>query len=158
MFVEGSAVPLNAAGTLDRKLLPALESARGSDTAALVEPRTDLERVLAGVYAKVLGLAKVRIHDSFFDLGGNSLLATQAVSRIRDLLRVDFSVPTLFESPNIGELAAWLLREQAVPDRLEKVASVVIRYQSLSEEEKSAVIARHGNLPVKLPSNNLKLS
>jgi hypothetical protein len=52
------------------------------------------------------------------------------------------SVPTLFESPDIEELAARLLREQAVSDRLEKVASVVIRYQSLSEEEKSAVIAR----------------
>jgi amino acid adenylation domain-containing protein len=142
VFVEVSAFPLNAAGKIDRKLLPALESARGSDTAAPVEPRTDLERVLAGVFAKVLGLAKVGIHDSFFDLGGNSLMATQAVSRIRDLLRVDLSVPTLFESPGIEELAARLLREQAVPDRLEKVARVVVRYQSLSEEEKSAVIAR----------------
>jgi hypothetical protein len=142
VFVEVTAFPLNAAGKIDRKLLPTLESARGSDTAALVEPRTDLERVLAGAYAKVLDLAKVSIRDSIFDLGGNSLMATQAVSRIRDLLRVDLSVPTLFESPDIEELAARLLREQAVPDRLEQVARVVVRYQSLSEEEKSAVIAR----------------
>jgi hypothetical protein len=142
LFIEVSAFPLNAAGKIDRKLVPALESGSGSDTASLVEPRTDLERVLADVYAKVLGLAKVGIHDSFFDLGGNSLLATQVVSRIRDLLRVDLSVPTLFESPGIEELAAQLLREQTMPDRLEKVASVVLRYQSLSEEEKSAVIAQ----------------
>ena len=142
VFVEISAFPLNAAGKIDRKLLPALESANGSEPTAPVEPRTDLERVLAGVYATVLGLARVGIRDSFFDLGGNSLIATQAVSRIRDLLRVDLSVPTLFESPGIEELAARLLREQAVPDRLEKVARVVVRYQSLSEEEKTVVIAR----------------
>jgi hypothetical protein len=103
-----------------------------------------VERVLAGVYATVLGIARVGIGDSFFDLGGNSLTATQAVSRIRDLMRVDLSVPALFESPGIAELAARLLREQAVPDQLEKIARVVVRYQSLSEEEKSAVIARAG--------------
>jgi amino acid adenylation domain-containing protein len=142
VFVEVSAFPLNAAGKVDRKLLPALESASGSDAVASVEPRTDLEHVLAGVYATVLGLTRVSIRDSFFDLGGNSLMATQAASRIRDLLGVDLSVPTLFESPGIQELAARLLREQAVPDRLENVARVVAKYQSLSDEEKSAVIAR----------------
>ena len=142
LFVEVSAFPLNAAGKIERKSLPAIARSTESETAGLPETSTDLERVLTSVYAVVLGQTKIGLRDSFFDLGGNSLLATQAVSRIRDLLRVDLSVPALFESPGVEELAARLLREQAAPGRLEKIAQVVIKYQSLSEEEKSAVIAQ----------------
>jgi amino acid adenylation domain-containing protein len=141
-FVELSSLPLNAAGKIDRRALQTLENDMASDRATLVEPRTDLERILAGVYAKVIGLSQVGVHDSFFDLGGNSLMATQAVSRIRDLLRVDFSVPALFESPRIEDLAARLLREHAAPDQLEKIARVITKFESLSEEEKSAVLTR----------------
>jgi amino acid adenylation domain-containing protein len=141
-FLELSSLPLNAAGKIDRKALQAFENDVASDRATLIQPRTDLERVLAGVYARVIGLSQVGVHDSFFDLGGNSLMATQAVSRIRDLLRVDFSVPALFESPRIEDLAARLLCEHAAPDQLEKIAKVITKFESLSEEEKSAVLER----------------
>jgi amino acid adenylation domain-containing protein len=142
LLVEVTSLPRNSAGKVDRQALQVPESGAGSDRGTLVEPRTDLERVLAGVYAKVIGLSRVGVHDSFFDLGGNSLMATQAVSRIRDLLRVDLSVPALFESPSIEELAARLLCEQTAPDRLEKIARIITRFESLSEEEKAAVLTR----------------
>ncbi len=141
-LVEISALPVNSAGKVDRNALDTFENVAGSDRTTLIEPRTDVERVLASVYAKVIGHKTISIRDSFFDLGGNSLMATQAVSRIRDLLRADLSVPMLFESPKIEDLAARLLREETAPGQLEKIARVITKFESLTEEEKSAVLAR----------------
>ena len=57
---------------------------------------------------EVLKLAKVGIHDNFFDLGGHSLLATQVVSRIRSAFSIEFPLRSLFELPTIAEVAAMI--------------------------------------------------
>jgi amino acid adenylation domain-containing protein/non-ribosomal peptide synthase protein (TIGR01720 family) len=75
-----AALPLNPNGKLDRRALPAPDwTARGGHVA----PRTETERVLAGIWAEVLGLAEVGVEDNFFELGGDSILSIQVVSRAR---------------------------------------------------------------------------
>ena len=83
----------------------------GSDYAA---PRTLTEQVLADLWAELLGMKNVGIHDDFFaELGGHSLLATQIVSRLRELLGIELSVRGLFDTPTIAGLADTIDRSKA---------------------------------------------
>lgn len=73
-------------------------------------PTTSTEETLADIFAQVLSLKQIGIHDNFFAAGGNSLLATQVVSRMRETLSVALPLRTLFESPTIATLASALER------------------------------------------------
>ncbi|HEY0736692.1 MAG TPA: amino acid adenylation domain-containing protein, partial [Herpetosiphonaceae bacterium] len=88
-FVMLDALPLTPNGKIDRKALPALQSTQIGDGETFAAPRTPNEELIAGVWASVLGVERVSIHDNFFEIGGHSLLATQVVSRLRQVLSVE---------------------------------------------------------------------
>jgi acyl-CoA synthetase (AMP-forming)/AMP-acid ligase II len=71
-------------------------------------PRTPLEARLADLWAELLGVESVGIHDDFFASGGDSLLATQLLARVHDLLAVEASFPAFFDAPTIAALAEHL--------------------------------------------------
>ncbi|MEO0768693.1 MAG: amino acid adenylation domain-containing protein [Cyanobacteria bacterium J06649_4] len=108
-FVFLDALPLTPSGKVDRRSLPDPDTSyeRSVET-ELVLPRTPAEKQLAAIWQDLLKQEKVSIDDNFFELGGHSLLATQAVSRIRALLGVEIPLRSLFESPTIARLAAYL--------------------------------------------------
>ena len=68
-------------------------------------PRTDAERLLADVWAKMLGIDQVGIHDNFFELGGDSVVSIQIMAKLRATLRVDLPLRSLFDRPTVAELA-----------------------------------------------------
>src|SRR6185437_6839059 len=106
-FVQLQQLPLTVNGKVDRKGLPAPEG-RGQ-SGQYVAPRTATEQVLAQVWAEVLHLERVGIHDSFFELGGHSLLATQVIARVREVLQVDVPLRTLLDdTTTVAELAIHL--------------------------------------------------
>src|SRR5262249_55235507 len=75
---------------------------------AFVAPRTSLEKELAQIWAKVLKAEKVGIHDNFFALGGDSLLATEVLADIHAMLHLDVEVTSIFEAPTVAEMAQHL--------------------------------------------------
>ncbi|MBH0780918.1 non-ribosomal peptide synthetase, partial [Nocardia bovistercoris] len=105
------AFPLNTSGKLDRKALP--EPVFSADAAGFRAPRTQAEQIVAGIFADVLSQPRVGIDDNFFDLGGNSLVATQVVSRVSAAFGASIGVRALFETPTVAGIAARA--EQAAP-------------------------------------------
>ncbi len=71
-------------------------------------PRTSLEKTLAGIWATVLQIEQVGIHDNFFALGGDSLLATEVLAHIHNTLLLDVEVSCIFEAPTVAEMAQHL--------------------------------------------------
>ncbi|MCX4863848.1 MULTISPECIES: non-ribosomal peptide synthase/polyketide synthase [unclassified Streptomyces] len=110
------AFPLNQSGKVDRRALPAPDPAALAN--AYTAPRTAAEKTVAAVWADVLGLERIGAHDNFFDLGGDSILSTRAVSRLR-AAGYDTSVRDLFNAPTVAGLAplATPTREPADPVR-----------------------------------------
>jgi acyl carrier protein len=70
-----------------------------------VAPRTPTEQALAEIWAQILKMEQVGVHDNFFALGGHSLMATQVVSRVRNTFQVSLPLRSLFENPTVAELA-----------------------------------------------------
>ncbi|MAB00709.1 MAG: hypothetical protein CMN86_20760 [Stappia sp.] len=106
-FVVVEAFPKAASGKIDKHALPAPVRLVRQD-GERVAPRTDLERRIAAVWMEVLGLEDVGVEDSFFELGGQSLTATQVVSRLNEGLGLDLPLRGIFETPTVAGLAAIL--------------------------------------------------
>jgi hypothetical protein len=123
-------LPLTPNGKPDRRALSQAGGDLAPEAGSFVAPRTPVEEQLCTIWAGLLGLDRVSIHDNFFGLGGHSLLATQAVSRIRDTLGIDLPLRRLFETPRVSELAPVVtqaLVDAADPDLVENLLDEVTR-------------------------------
>jgi oxalate---CoA ligase len=98
-----------------------------------VAPKNDLEALVAGIYADVLGSQQIGSTDNFFALGGDSLRAMQVISRVRSVFLVNLSIATVFTKPTVAELA-------------EEIAMLV---EALDEASKAAIFAE-----LREPSNS----
>lgn len=110
-FVLLDAMPVNAHGKIDCPALPAPSGERPALGMPFEAPRGEVERRLAAVWSEVLDVRPVGVHDSFFDLGGDSLTAIQAVTRIRQDFGLDLPLPGFFDAPTIADTAATLVAE-----------------------------------------------
>ncbi|MEA5601598.1 amino acid adenylation domain-containing protein [Nostoc sp. UHCC 0252] len=106
-YVVLESLPLTHNGKVDRRALP-MPDTISFHNQDYVAPRSQIEKLLAQIWAKVLGKEQIGIHDNFFELGGHSLLATQLTSRIRDTFQIDLPVRNLFEAPTIEKLTKYI--------------------------------------------------
>jgi amino acid adenylation domain-containing protein len=121
-FVWVDALPRTASGKLDRRALPA-PAVDVDDGTAYVAPRTPVEETIAAVWREVLGVPRVGVHDDFFALGGNSLVALRLIARIRQAAGAEVPVAALLQGPTVEQLA------RAVADRQSGVRLPVVALQ-----------------------------
>jgi len=107
-FVPMQELPLTPSGKIDRNQLPEPEPDRPELQAGYVAPRTAAERRLAEIWCEVLGVKQVGVHQNFFELGGDSLMAIRLLSRMGKSFQIELPLSILFERPTIAGLAEGL--------------------------------------------------
>ena len=151
-YVLLPALPLTPNGKLDRRALapplpmPAITS---------IAPRSQEERTLASIYAGLLGWSGVSVDDSFFDLGGHSLMAVRLLREIELAFGYRLPLSAIFEAPTVAQLAARLQDAQE-PSSLDTVADettrqLMLQFESLGDDcEFGLIQRRHGAEPLSL--------
>jgi acyl carrier protein len=138
------ALPISPTGKVDRAALPEpsteAEAAGGS-----AEPETETERVMAAIWAEVLGREHVGAEDDFFDLGGHSLRATRVAARAREAFGVELTVRALFEHPTVRALAAEADRLAA--EEADALTALLARLEGLDDDEVARLLAERGMEP-----------
>ena len=133
--------PLTSNGKLDRRAVTALLEPDAPEPSAAGDgaPRNDMEAALAEIVAEVLGVNAVGVHDDFFTLGGDSVLATAVIARVRDWLEADHAmVADLFAARTVAGCAERLNNREAqrgTPDRLAVIARHYLDIAAMSDEE-----------------------
>ncbi len=135
VFVRLNKMPLSPQGKLDYQALPPPDEADFEREIPFTAPRTPTEATLATLWAEVLELDRVSVHDDFFDLGGHSLLATRLLSRIRHTFQLELPLKALFERHTIAELAELIVATQLEPVPDEALAQVLAEVAELSDDE-----------------------
>ena len=105
-FVSIDTLPMTPSGKVNLRALPPPETS-GLEK-AYVPPRSPLEVELTEIWADILNLQKIGIHDNFFEIGGHSLLATQVMARITSAFQQDVPLQHIFEHPTIAQLAEYI--------------------------------------------------
>jgi amino acid adenylation domain-containing protein len=107
-FIVLESLPLTPNGKVERRALPQPDSTRPTLDVAFTPPQTAIEQTVATIWRSVLKLETIGIHDSFFELGGNSLLLMQVYSKLREKFHTSLSLLDLFRYPTVSSVAEFL--------------------------------------------------
>jgi len=151
-FVLLEKMPLTLNGKVDRCALPAPDQLRPELDESYVSPRTPMEEHLAKIWADVLRVEQVGVHDNFFDLGGHSLIAIQVISRVRMAFQVELPLRSLFESLTVAELSEVIEKAQSGSAKIQE------SIPPLSREAHRAQVSPSGELIPESLTGSLKLS
>ncbi len=134
VFILMESLPLTN-GKLDRKALPKPDNKRPELSQTYMPPRSDVERKLGQIWANILSLDRVGIHDNFFDLGGHSLAATRVVSQVIKQFQLVLPLQSLFQSPTVATMATVITASQAKKLGEKDLDRILAELELLSEEE-----------------------
>ncbi len=139
-FVQLEKLPRTLNGKVDRKALPALDLVQAERKVSDSGPRTPVEEIIAGIWCEVLKLPSVGSSDNFFNLGGHSLLVTHTILRVREILKVELPIRSLFEAPTLAQFS------QVVQEQIGK-----------GKQELTTItpVPRDGELPLSYPQQRM---
>ena len=130
-FVVLDHMPLTPNGKIDRKDLMT-RNIETVVTREFVAPQTQAEKVIASIWADILGIEQISINDDFFDLGGHSLLVMRLISQLRNAFSLEISLRTIFDAPSIELLARTI--EDLVLKEIEALSDDDVE-QMLNEDD-----------------------
>ena len=107
-YVNLPAIPLTVNGKIDVAKLPKPTIGKGDLKAAQIAPQTETEMLVAGIWENILGVGTININDDFFEIGGHSLLAIEAMAQLVKQTGRVLQVSALLEHPTVYKLALFL--------------------------------------------------
>jgi amino acid adenylation domain-containing protein len=135
LLIRLDSMPLTSSGKISRKGLPAIEQGLFESERGFAAPRNPVEQVMAGLFAEILGLDQVGVHDDFFEIGGHSILAARLVSQIKDIFQFELSLRTFFEERTAARLAAVLVADAAMGTTVQRIAELLINISNFTDNE-----------------------
>lgn len=140
-FIHLDAMPVTPSGKISRRSLPQPNEQEGESTQCKHLPVEPRHKLMAQIWEALIETQPIGIDENFFDLGGHSLLATRVVSRIRKEFGLSIELKHLFEYPTIESLTHHLAQEYGGPEVIDEIAQLSLNFDSMSEEERSALMA-----------------
>jgi amino acid adenylation domain-containing protein len=134
-FVVLDNLPLTASGKVDRRALPPQNKSRHEVSGTFTAAITAIEKVLAKLWAEIIKIDEVGIHDDFSELGGDSLLAAQIVSEVNNIFSLKQPLKTLFEAPTVAKLVEFVLTNETQPGHSDKIANLLTKIDGMSSED-----------------------
>lgn len=134
-FIKLRKLPLTSNGKVDLKQLPPPGQSRLEAGVPFVTPRTPAEEVVAALVAEVLKVERVSIYDNFFVAGGNSLLAIQVVSRVRQIFQTELSLVKIFNAPTVSGIVEEIVHVHGDHTLVDEIAQLHQEIENLTEDE-----------------------
>jgi acyl carrier protein len=134
-FVVLDRLPLLPNGKIDRRALPAPSGSRPLLDSPFAAPRDSIEKELAKIWAQVLSLDEVGIHDDFFELGGHSLAAAGVVWQVIKKFRLEIPLSLLFQSPTIAEMARVIAKHEGCNLKEQDLDRLLSELETLTDEQ-----------------------
>ena len=141
-FVFLDSLPLVGPGKIDIRALPDPGRGRPELDTPFAFPRTPVEEHIAKIWAQILDVDQVGIHDRFLELGGDSLLASRVVCRVIDVFLIEVPLRTLFDTPTVADMAAVVQRNLADQTKPEAIERVLTEVEGLSETAVKAQLSK----------------
>jgi acyl carrier protein len=139
VYVEMDQLPLTANGKIDRRRLPEPEAESGESR--YVEPGSEVERVVAEIWAEALGVERVGVEDDFFELGGHSLMAARVLARVMEAFHIEVPLREVYQRPTVANMARLIeATYDSQRDEMDELASVLDQLEGLAQEEVDALL------------------
>ena len=134
-FVQLARLPMTSSGKIDRRGLPEARHSRDALDVPYAAPQNQLETVLGRLWCEVLQVEKLGSSDDFFALGGDSLLANAIVARVNQLFALTQPLKTLFATPTVAQLAAWITAQERSPGAAAASARLMLEIDGMAPEQ-----------------------
>ena len=133
-------------GSMGSGAAPGARHARPDLVTPFVAPRDGTEERIAAIWRELFGLCQVGVDDSFFDLGGSSLLAIQLVARLRQAWGQGVSMDVIFARPTVAQLAEYFAPPpELAPEEMEEVERLMAELAALPEDVRESLLKRNAN-------------
>ena len=136
-----ASLPLTASGKLDRQALPPPQQCRREIDAGYAAPVSVVEKFLVRLWAEVMETSEIGVNDEFPRLGGDSLTGARIVARVNELFAPKRFLKTLFETPSVAALAAFLVEQETRAGESERIAAALLEIEERSAQDLRATLA-----------------
>jgi amino acid adenylation domain-containing protein len=144
-FMILESLPLNTNGKVNRQDLPMPDLDRPKLGTRFSAPTTPIESMLAKIWSEALGINSVGIHDLFFDLGGDSIIATRIVSAIGRIFPWNLTLAEFYDACTVARAAQLLVQKGPSAEWAEKVATLFLQVDGMSSDEIETMLADERN-------------
>ena len=139
-FVLVDLLPLTANGKINRRALP-IPDLESDLQGSFVPPRSDTEKTVAQIWADMLKLQRVGIHDNFFDLGGDSIIAMKIIAQIGRIFPWNITLAEFYEACTVALSSKLLIQKSLDSHQVEKIAALYLQIESMSSSEVDTLLA-----------------